>query len=63
MSEKCQHGTSGRLFDDLVSGEEEVRRHVQAERLSGLAINDRFEFTDCMTGRSPAFSPLRIRPV
>jgi len=34
------------------------RRHVDAERLSGLQIDDEFELVGCITGKSAGFSPL-----
>ena len=43
--------------------DEQRRRHVKAERLRGLEINDQLEFGPCWTGKSAGFSPLRMRPV
>src|SRR5262245_27969786 len=43
MSALCQKRTSGRLFDHLVGGDQQVGRYGQAEHLRGLQVDDQFE--------------------
>jgi hypothetical protein len=35
---------SGRLLDHLIGAREQRRRHVEAERFSGLKVDDQLEF-------------------
>jgi hypothetical protein len=62
MSAKCQKQTLARLFDDLVRLRRQIRRHLDAERLGGLEVDDELKFAGLHTGKSPGFSPLRILP-
>ena len=47
-------------FDHLVSGGEQHRRYVEAERPGRLEINSQCEFRGLLHGRSPGLAPLRI---
>ena len=49
------------LFDHLVGASEQCRRHVEAERVGGLEVDHKLIPSRLCTGRSAAFSPLRIR--
>ena len=43
-----QHPVLAISLDDLVCAREHTRRHVQAERLRGLEVNDEFDFRDLL---------------
>ena len=61
LADACgQFGVS--LLDHLVGSGVDLHRHGEAERLGGRQIDHELELVACSTGRSPGFSPLRMRP-
>src|SRR5271166_5712651 len=60
-ADKVQRSTVRALFDHLISAGNQRLRHVEAQRLCGLEVDESSIFVSCWTGRSAGFSPLRIR--
>jgi hypothetical protein len=61
--EQVSLGKTLPLFDHLVRAGDELPRHVKAERLGGLEVDDQLDLGDCCTGRSAGLAPWRMRPV
>jgi hypothetical protein len=49
------------LFYHLIGAQPDRWRHLKAERLGGLEVDDISNFVGNYTGRSPGFSPRRMR--
>jgi hypothetical protein len=50
------------LFDHVVSGSEQRRRHVNPNDLADFRFIVSANFVGCITGRSAGRSPFRMRP-
>ena len=50
------------LFDALVCGGEKLRIELEPSVFAVLRLSTNANLLDCINGKSPGFSPLRIRP-
>src|SRR5262249_37200130 len=62
MSALCQKRTFARLFDDLVRRGREIRRHLDAERLGGLEVDDQLKFVRLYHRQVSRLLPLENSP-